>query len=122
MTKSLVDFTNLTPLQREKLSGVYSGVAESMKKVREPASDSKDICPVCGAVGEQIAGAEVAAGKLEIEVTEKLISLDLVNGSDSVSEQLRKSERKMKMLSRTNKKLEQRVRDLEAELAATCGT
>lgn len=119
MAKSMVDFTNLTPSQRQSLGSVYSGVAESMKKVRSPGDD--DICPLCSQASAGIASAEVAAGKLEIEVTEKLIALDLINDGDTVSEKLRKSERKVKMLARTNRKLEQRVKDLEAELAATCG-
>jgi len=120
MAKSMVDFASLTPAQREKLGAVYAGVADSMKKVRDPGDDN-EMCPVCGSLGDGIASAEVAAGKLEIEVTEKLISLDLMSDSDSVSDKLRKSERKVKMLARTNRKLEQRVKDLEAELAATCG-
>ena len=120
MSKPMVDFSNLTPVQRERLGSVYAGVATSMKKVRDPDDDG-EVCPVCGAMDEQIAGAEVAAGKLEIEVTEKLIALDLISDGDTLSDKLRKSERKSKMLARTNRKLEQRVRDLEAELASQCG-
>ena len=118
MAKSMVDFGTLTAAQRESLGKIYEGIASAMKSVREPQDE--DLCPVCGSTADGIVAAEVAAGKLEIEATEKLIALDLINDGDTVSEKLRKSERKLKMVCRTNRKLESRVRDLEEQLTK-CG-